>query len=53
MSNSELVPPKSDPRVVTTEVPLVVPASNRWILFGSLALLLGLIMGFIMSSLGK
>jgi hypothetical protein len=30
-----------------------IPPSNRWILLGSLAMMLGLIMGFIMSSLGK
>jgi hypothetical protein len=35
------------------EAPLTAPPSNRWILIGSLAMMLGLIMGFIMSSLGK
>jgi hypothetical protein len=42
-----------DETTSTEEVPLTPPVSGRWIALGSIAMLLGLLMGFIMSSLGK
>ncbi|MGC4066177.1 MAG: hypothetical protein QM784_16345 [Polyangiaceae bacterium] len=48
---TDRVPSSHDAR--EQEGPLTAPPSNRWILLGSLAMMLGLIMGFIMSSLGK
>jgi hypothetical protein len=37
----------------THDEPPALPVSKRWLLFGSLAMLAGLIMGFIMSALAK
>ena len=45
-----LPPETPEPKL---DVPLSPPVSLRWILFGSTAMIVGLVLGFIMSSLGK